>query len=351
MHPAQPLPDDDRRLALMGERSCSYVLHEERFDRITRTVRRLLDVPIALISMVEKEEQWLRSVQGLEIGSTPRDVSFCGHAIVQDAPLCVNDTLQDERFADNPLVTGPPYFRAYLGWPLQVAPGVRAGTLCALDTMPRTFGPCEFDALQDLAAMVVAELKLDIRGRVAQRFASSFDAVQRRLMLDPLTGCMNHRGLREYLAMCLAERDMDGSKVAVAAVQVRNFDALSAQWGEVDGSPLSRAIAQGLRRLVAPDVILARLTRDQFCAVVQRDSAIEKEAVLQRISQPVLDLPVATGSGQVSAQLSWGMARLSEFDRVPTPDLLWTRAVARLGQPSPYCAARLAKRVKSAAAS
>jgi GGDEF domain-containing protein len=331
--PLIPL-DDEERLALMGERSCSYVLHEERFDRITRTVRRLLDVPIALISMVEKDEQWLRSVQGLEIGSTTRDVSFCGHAIVQSDPMCVNDTLQDERFVDNPLVTGPPYFRAYLGWPLEVSPGVRAGTLCALDTMPRTFGPPEFDALRDLAAMVEAELKLDIRDRVAQRFASSFGAVQRRLMLDPLTGCMNHRGLREYLAMCLAEREVDGSMIAVAAVQVRDFDALSRRWALLDGSPLSRAIAQALRRLVAPDVILARLTRDQFCAIVQRANASDKDAVLHRISKPAVDLPVPEGSERLLAGLTWGVARLSEFDSVPTPDLLWTRAVARLSQAS-----------------
>lgn len=93
---------------------CAYAPREECFDRITRTVKCLLEVPIALISIVEEDEQWFRSVQGLEVDHTPRDISFCGHAVALKRPLYIRDALEDEWFRDNPLVAGSPGIHAYL---------------------------------------------------------------------------------------------------------------------------------------------------------------------------------------------------------------------------------------------
>lgn len=106
---APPVPENEAlRLGALRTAYCAYAPREERFDRITRTAKRLLHVPIALISIIEQDEQWFRSVQGLEVSHTPRDISFCGYAVALNQPFCIPDTLKDPDFSDNPLVTGPP---------------------------------------------------------------------------------------------------------------------------------------------------------------------------------------------------------------------------------------------------
>lgn len=124
---------------------------EDRFDRITRTAARLFDVPVALVSLVDSNRQWFKSRYGLDVTSTTRDVSFCGHAIASDEVFVVPDALVDERFSDNPLVTGPPHIRFYAGHPLQSRSGYRVGTLCLIDHRPRHFDEADRQGLADLA--------------------------------------------------------------------------------------------------------------------------------------------------------------------------------------------------------
>ena len=133
---------------------------EERFDRITRLAQRVFDVPIALVSLVDTNRQWFKSCQGLDVSETPRSISFCGHAILLDAPLVIPDALKDPRFADNPLVTSPPDIRFYAGQPLKAADGSRIGTLCIIDRKPHQLTPSDLDTLRDLAIMVEDELNI-----------------------------------------------------------------------------------------------------------------------------------------------------------------------------------------------
>ena len=94
---------------------------EQRFDRLTRLAAAIMGVPVALISFVDRDRQWFKSVHGLEIAETHREVSFCAHAVALREMLVVPDALQDARFADNPLVTGEPRIRFYAGFPLFIA--------------------------------------------------------------------------------------------------------------------------------------------------------------------------------------------------------------------------------------
>ena len=115
-----PLPPDEAmRLAALRSLNILDTPAEERFDRITRLAQRLFDVPIALVSLVDTNRQWFKSCQGLDASETPRSISFCGHAILEDGPLIIEDATKDQRFADNPLVTGPPDIRFYTGQPLK----------------------------------------------------------------------------------------------------------------------------------------------------------------------------------------------------------------------------------------
>ena len=118
------LPADERtRLEILRSLKILDTLPEERFDRLTRLARKLFDVPIALVSLVDVNRQWFKSSAGLDATETPREISFCGHAILGDDILVVSDTQLDERFHDNPLVTGGPAIRFYAGCPLTGANG------------------------------------------------------------------------------------------------------------------------------------------------------------------------------------------------------------------------------------
>ena len=123
-------PNESHRLSALNELALLDTLPEERFDRLTRLAARTLDAPIALVSLIDKDRQWFKSRQGLGATETGRDISFCGHAILSEETLVIENALNDERFHDNPLVTGDPNIRFYAGAPLHDPQGHRVGTLC-----------------------------------------------------------------------------------------------------------------------------------------------------------------------------------------------------------------------------
>jgi GAF domain-containing protein len=151
-------PNEQQRLAALHALRILDTPPEERFDRITRTAQRLFDVPIALVSLVDANRQWFKSCYGLTVTETPRDVSFCGHAILGTELLVIENATQDLRFADNPLVTGGPEIRFYAGCPLRGPDGVMLGTLCVISPDVRRFTDADRHALRDLGAWAENEL-------------------------------------------------------------------------------------------------------------------------------------------------------------------------------------------------
>lgn len=155
--PAIP-PDEAQRIATLTGLNILDTSPEERFDRITRIAQRILGVPIALVSLVDANRQWFKSFQGFDVTEAPRDISFCGHAILGNDIFIVPDALLDPRFADNPLVTGEPHIRFYAGQPLKASNGSNLGTLCVIDRKPRQLSLSDLDCLRDLGALIENEL-------------------------------------------------------------------------------------------------------------------------------------------------------------------------------------------------
>lgn len=146
---------------------------EERFDRYTAIASKAFKVPIALISLVDSNRQWFKSCQGLSISETPREVSFCSHAIRESEILVIEDTLCDDRFMDNPLVTEEPHIRFYAGAPLHDSDGFRLGTLCLIDRAPRTFDQNDQALLREIADCVEREVNLQVATELYQELKSS----------------------------------------------------------------------------------------------------------------------------------------------------------------------------------
>ena len=154
-----PIPaNDEERLRALRELLILDTPPEERFDRLVEFAAAEFDMPIALISLVDRDRQWFKARVGLDACETGRDISFCGHAVVQSELFQVMDALRDPRFADNPLVVGAPFIRFYIGAPLTMPGGAAIGTLCLIDIKPREFDAMDRAILGTLRDLAVAEL-------------------------------------------------------------------------------------------------------------------------------------------------------------------------------------------------
>lgn len=154
-----PIPTDDKhRVQALHELLILDTPPEERFDRVVQFASAEFDMPIVLVSLVDADRQWFKARMGLDVCETDRESSFCGHAIEQPQLLIVEDALHDERFHDNPLVTGAPNIRFYAGAPLQLPNGETVGTLCLIDHQPRTLDAVDQAIFSSLRDLVVSEL-------------------------------------------------------------------------------------------------------------------------------------------------------------------------------------------------
>jgi PAS domain S-box-containing protein len=170
MIPALPTSDEARRIDALRQYDVFDTPPEQALDDLTALAAHICEAPIALISLVGEDRQWFKAKVGLEMAETPRDISFCGHALHQRDLFIVRDATQDERFADNPMVTGEPGVRFYAGAPLVNGDDAPLGTLCVIDRVPRTLTQAQQQALRVLARQVMTHL--DLR-RDTRRLAAS----------------------------------------------------------------------------------------------------------------------------------------------------------------------------------
>lgn len=152
-------PEEGARIQSLRDLGILDTPADERFDRYTRIAAALFKVPTALISFVDTDRQWFKSKYGFDAEETPRDQAFCAHAILGPDAFQVTDARVHPEFADNPLVSGPPYLRFYAGVPLTVHRQARVGTLCLIDYFPRELDAKEIALLNDLARLVEKELE------------------------------------------------------------------------------------------------------------------------------------------------------------------------------------------------
>ena len=159
MKPARP-ENEIERLQALREFEILDTREEKAFDDLTRLATYICQTPMAAISLIDSERQWFKSKVSIAESETPRDVSFCAHAILQDGQLIVPDASQDDRFSDNPFVTGETHLRFYAGSPLTTVEGYKLGTLCVIDTVPRELTPGQLAALRALSRQATNQLEL-----------------------------------------------------------------------------------------------------------------------------------------------------------------------------------------------
>ena len=221
---------------------------EERFDRVTRLARQVFGTQIALVSLVDENRQWFKSRQGLDATETPRDISFCGHAILDDKILVINDAVQDERFCDNPLVCGDPNIRFYAGYPLAAPDGSRVGTLCIIDDKPREITKDELRMLRELGRMIEEEL------RAADEATT-----------DPATGLSTRKGFLTIADHLLAMCKRCDQPATLLMYHLQNLGDIEAESGRDESDAAAAEFAHLLMASYRDYDIVARVCIDVFC--------------------------------------------------------------------------------------
>ncbi|MEQ8586421.1 MAG: histidine kinase dimerization/phospho-acceptor domain-containing protein [Thalassobaculaceae bacterium] len=230
-----PLPSDETdRLAELIWYQILDTPPEDGFDRITRTASRLLDAPIALVSLVDKDRQWFKSKCGLAVGETPREDAFCTYTILQRTPLIVEDALADDRFRNNRLVVSEPRIRAYAGIPLVTESGFALGSLCVLDTRPRVFTDDQVSSLKDLAETVMDLMRYRLLEADVRHSASMFSAQISHEIRTPLNAVI---GFSEALSSGLIAGDpaRTGEYLAMISNASRDLDRILSRLLDASG--------------------------------------------------------------------------------------------------------------------
>lgn len=290
LKPTTPIDETARLLSLHSLRIMD-TPSEERFDRITRMAQRMFGVEICLISLVDSGRQWFKSKQGLDACETPREISFCGHAINSDEILIVGDASTDPRFLDNPLVTQAPSIRFYAGCPIRGPRGHRIGTLCLIDSKPRGLPVEDQETLRDLAAMVEDEMH-----------------VASQVTVDELTKVANRRGFnmvaRHMLSLCRrTETDAE-----LVYFDLDGFKALNDTYGHNAGDDMLSYFAGLLIKCFRTADVIARLGGDEF-VVLMTASQEASEIALAR-----LDRIAADADCDLKKILAWSAGAVS-FDQ------------------------------------
>lgn len=174
---------------------------ERAFDDLTRLAATVCETPISLVSFIDRKRQWIKSCFGLEITETSRDAAFCAYTILEDGLTVVEDATEDPRFADNIYVTGEPGIRFYAGAPLTVGDGLNIGSLCVIDTRPRTLTANQLESLRVMRDAVTTQLEM-------KRNVADLEALERALSMCAWCHkvCTEHEGehrwqpLHEYVA-------------------------------------------------------------------------------------------------------------------------------------------------------
>lgn len=289
LKPPIPLDETQRLMSLHSLRILD-TPSEERFDRITRMGKRLFDVEICLVSLVDESRQWFKSRQGLSACETPRDISFCGHAILKDQVFVIEDASIDERFADNPLVTGPPNIRFYAGCPIRGPKGHRIGTFCVIDSKPRGFSAEDKVTLIDLAAMIEDEL-----------------AISSKVTIDDLTQIANRRGFNlvaeHMLALCRRTR----VEAELVFFDLDGFKQINDIHGHAAGDSLLKHFAKLLIKSFRSADVVARFGGDEFVVLMTGSDHCSNTAVTR------LESLAAETDCEIKEKLAWSVGRI-QFD-------------------------------------
>ena len=324
-------PQEPQRLQALRDMQLLDTPLQKRFERITRMIQRTMNVPISVFNLIDEDRQHYKSVQGLNVTDAPLDPAFCTHAILEDDMLLVPDAKKDQRFHDNPFVTGELLdIGFYAGCPVRAANGLPIGTLCAIDTKPRDMSADQLDALRDLAAMLETELKLASLSRSQASLIEELSQANRLAMIDPLTRLWNRAGLHELLQREWAEALRAKKQVTLVICDIDHFKSINDTRGHAGGDDVLRGVAKKLLDTLRGEDIVGRWGGEEFLLVLTDCQQGKVDATLERIRAAIAAEPFDADGAPQPVTMSFGVATVIPSEGGECMESLIKRADAAL---------------------
>lgn len=279
-------------------------------DAITRLARELFGVKTALISLVDRERQWFKSRQGLDVAETSRDISYCSYAVLADMPLLIEDSETDPRFAGTDLAKSNPGARFYAGWPLHDVSGMPLGTLCLADPHVRRLNARQKCQLRDLAYLAEGYLRLQHSSQQAQELRDALDREQRKGMLDPLTQLWNRAGLLHFLPLQRAAAERSGLHLGLIYCDLDHFKQVNDRHGHDGGDRVLWESARRMSAAVRPQDVVTRNGGEEFVILTQVHGAKELLQIAERVRLAIAELPITLDDAELQQTVSLGCTLL-----------------------------------------
>jgi len=289
---------EDARLAALHRYDVLDTQPEEAFDRITRLVKIVLEMPMAVVSLVDRDRQWFKSKQGVKAAETPRNISFCTHTIQGSAPLIVNDAHIDPRFANSPLVIGDPHIRFYVGVPLRSRDGYNVGALCSMDTKARDLSPEQVTVLEDLGRLIVDELELRVQAST-----------------DVLTGLMSRRAFTEQGDREVARAKRYGTPLSCALIDADYFKSINDSHGHGVGDLALKHLATICSRELRTSDCIGRIGGEEFAIMLPETELATAMDVSDRLRKIIASSPIEVNGTTINITASIGVAEYTEAMR------------------------------------
>jgi diguanylate cyclase (GGDEF)-like protein len=309
MLPAPCPADESQRQQVLDDLELVDTPAELYLDTLVRLTRELFAVETVLVSLIDRDRQWFKARIGLDVAETPRDISFCGHAVAARSPLVVEDAHLDARFVDNPVVTGPPFIRFYAGQPL-FNNDQAIGTLCLLHPEPRSLSQQERFRLRDLATLVEGYLHLRSMSRETHRLRQAVDREQRKALIDPLTQLWNRAALNQFFPRELASAKDAGLRLGAIYGDLDHFKQVNDQFGHAGGDQVLWESSRRMSTTLRPDDLLVRLGGEEFVALVAVHDAEELGHIAERMRKAIADTPMTVAQRPLPQTISLGTALL-----------------------------------------
>ena len=285
------LTDEEARLAALRRYEIREPSETKPFQRIVDLVQQVIGVPMAAVSLIDADRQLFKASRGLAITETPRAEAFCNHTIAHKEAFAVSDARLDPRFADNPMVTGSPHIRSYLGVPLTTPDGYNVGSLCAIDDEPRQFNRAQGEIMKKLAEIVVEQFELQ---QIARQ--------------DSLTGALTRRGFFAEVEKEFRRAGRYDRPSTLVAIDVDHFRAINDRYGHSAGDAVLVSIANACMANMRRSDIFGRLGGEEFALLLPETDAEEARDAAERIRRMIESTIVQVGGTEVRATVSMGIA-------------------------------------------
>lgn len=300
-------PQEDKRLATLYSLGLLDTPIERRFERITRMAKQLMNVPITIFNLIDEDRQHYKSVQGLSVIDAPRPPAFCTHAILEEDMLLVPDASKDERFHDNPFVSGELLnIGFYAGCVVRAPDGMPIGTLCAIDTKPRDYTRTDLQFLRDLADMIETELKVIGLSASQTSLIKELDDAKKLAMIDPMTRLWNRSGINALLEKEMAESIRQKKPLALVITDIDHFKKVNDTYGHPVGDAVITGAAKRLLDGLRNEDVIGRIGGEEFMIILTDANADALKATVERLRLSIEKTPIFYEGKDYNITMSFG---------------------------------------------